>query len=308
MSEQRPEEPPVPDADIPATPALPSLKQALARGRQLLGARSGDDASREASFLLTGVLGTTVGEAALQGDRRLSADEWDEYQQRLARRARGEPLQYIEGRAAFRQLLLRVDRSVLIPRPETEQLVEHVLDWCRGKEALVGLDLGTGCGAIALSLAQEGPFESVVAVDISGEALNVARVNASEAGVAGRVDLRLGSLFEALRPGERFHVIVSNPPYVAEGEAVSLPEEVRDWEPAVALFAGPTGMEVISEIVEASPGYLRPGGLLAFEVAPTVADPAVECIRKCAVYGEPRVAHDLAGQRRVVLAELGASR
>ncbi|MGD2217028.1 MAG: peptide chain release factor N(5)-glutamine methyltransferase [Gemmatimonadales bacterium] len=304
MSGRRPEEPSRSETDD----ATPSVNEALERGRRVLGARSGDDAGREALFLLAGLLGTSPGRAALERDRSLSHDEWGEYQSRLRRRANGEPLQYIEGRAAFRNLSLRVDRSVLIPRPETEQLVEHVLQRCRAKERLVGLDLGTGSGAIAISLLLEGPFRTFVAVDISAAALNVARVNASEAGVAGRLDLRQASLFEALRPGERFHVIVSNPPYIADGEAGSLPEEVRDWEPDVALYAGPTGMEVIFEIVQAAPGYLEPGGLLALEVAPTVADAAVQCLRESALYGEPRLTHDLAGQRRLLSAELAGSR
>jgi release factor glutamine methyltransferase len=304
MSGRRPEKPSLSDADD----ATPTVKEALEKGRRILTERSADDASRDALFLLAGLLGTSPGRVALERDRSLSQDEWREYQSRLGRRAAGEPLQYIEGRAAFRELSLRVDRSVLIPRPETEQLVEHVLEWCRGGEGLVGLDLGTGSGAIAISLLLEGPFRAFVAVDISGAALNVARVNASETRLAGRLDLRQGSLFGALRPEERFHVIVSNPPYIADGEAGSLPEEVRDWEPSVALYAGPTGMEVISEIVQAAPEYLEPGGLLALEVAPTVADAAVQCIRESELYDEPRLAHDLAGLRRVLSAELAGSR
>lgn len=301
MSGRRPEKPSPSSADH----ATPTVKEALERGGRTLAAHSGDEASREALFLLAGLLDSSPGRLALERDRSLSQDEWGVYQSWLDRRAAGEPMQYIEGRAAFRELSLRVDRSVLIPRPETEQLVEHVLEWCRGGEGLVGLDLGTGSGAIAISLLLEGPFRAFVAVDISGGALNVARVNASETRVAGRLDLRQGSLFEALRPGERFHVIVSNPPYIADGEAGSLPEEVRDWEPAVALYSGPTGVEVISQIVESAPRFLEPGGLLALEVAPTVADAAVQCIRDSALYREPRLAHDLAGQRRLLLAELG---
>ncbi len=304
MSGRRPEKPSPSKADH----ATPTVREALERGARILAPRSGDEASREALFLLAGLLDSSPGRLALERDRSLSHDQWAEYQSRLDRRAAGEPLQYIEGRAAFRELSLRVDRSVLIPRPETEQLVEHVLEWCRGREGLVGLDLGTGSGAIAISLLLEGPFRAFVAVDISGAALDVARVNASETRVAGRLDLRQGSLFEALRPGERFHVIVSNPPYIADGEAGSLPEEVRDWEPPVALYAGPTGMEVISQIVGSAPRFLEPGGLLALEVAPTVADAAVELVRESAHYGEPRIAHDLAGQRRVLLAQLAGPR
>ncbi len=302
MSERRSQEPSVHNADNSAT-SPPTVRAAVEHGRRLLEPRAGADASREALFLLAGVLDVTPGQLALLTDRLLARAEWREYERRLNRRAGGEPLQYVEGRAAFRRLFLRVDRSVMIPRPETEQLVECVLDWCRGRQGLLGLDLGTGSAAIAISLALEGPFESLVAVDISPEALNVARVNATEAGVAGKVDLRQGSLFEPLRPHERFHVIVCNPPYIADDDAGSLPPEVREWEPAVALYAGPTGMEVLGAIVAGAPVHLQVGGLLALELTPRVADATVQRIQAYAVYGEPRVARDLAGHRRFVMAE-----
>ncbi len=165
------------------------------------------------------------------------------------------------------------------------------------------MDLGTGSGAIAISLALEGPFESVVGVDISEDALNVARQNAVEAGAWDRIELRLGSLYEALQADERFHVIVSNPPYIARGEADSLPTEVREWEPPVALYAGPTGVEVIEEIVAGATRRLREGGLLALEVGPGIADETVAAIRGRTGLGEPTVLRDLAGHRRIVLAE-----
>jgi release factor glutamine methyltransferase len=303
MSGARREQHPVFDSRVPAINKMWTVEEALERGRSALSARAGTDARREAAFLLAGVLGVAPGQLTLQRGRQLAEHERDEYLNRLARRARGEPLQYIEGRAAFRDLFLRVDRSVLIPRPETEQLVEAVLGWCRGKHGLSGLDLGTGSGAIAISLAREGPFERVVGVDISAQALNVARYNAEQAGVGAAVDLRLGSLFAALSAAERFQVVVSNPPYVANGEAESLPEEVRDWEPAVALYAGPSGFEVIRQIVDGAPQYLAPGGLLALEVAPGVADATLERLRAQGAYSEPRLIRDLAGQRRIVLAE-----
>jgi release factor glutamine methyltransferase len=275
----------------------------LERGRAVLFARSPEGARREALFLLTGLLGIKPAAISLQADRLLDDRELAEYESRLARRAAGEPLQYIEGRAAFRDLWLRVDRSVLIPRPETEQLVQCVLDWCRGRDELKAIDLGTGSGAISISLAVEGPFTDVVGVDISPEALKVARVNAGEAAVEDKLDLRLGSLFGAVRAGERFDVIVSNPPYVAERETDTLPEEVREWEPAVALYAGPTGFEVIEQIVNAAPRHLDAGGLLALEVAPSVADAALDLVRSTRGYGQERIVKDLAGQWRILLAE-----
>ncbi|MEE9132440.1 MAG: peptide chain release factor N(5)-glutamine methyltransferase [Gemmatimonadota bacterium] len=304
MNRRRPVQRSVPDDNGSAITTAPLSRQAaLERGRSVLSARSGADAQREALYLMAGVLGTTPGQAALERDRTLGERELMEYEARLARRARGEPLQYIEGRAAFRRLSLHVDRSVLIPRPETEQLVEHVLDWCRGRERLRAVDLGTGSGAIAISLALEGPFQDVVGVDISLDALNVARANAAGAGVAARVDLRQGSLFRALGPRERFHVVVSNPPYIALGEADALPAEVREWEPELALFAGPSGLEMIEQIVEGAPDHLEDGGLLALEVAPDSAAAAIERIRAHGEYGEARLIRDLAGHQRIVLAE-----
>jgi release factor glutamine methyltransferase len=280
-----------------------TIQDALTRGRELLSSRSGPDAKREAEFLLAGLLELAPGELVLQRDRVLSDGLSAEFEARLSRRAAGEPLQYIEGRAAFREITLRVDRSVLIPRPETEQLVEQVLEWARGRQAARAVDLGTGSGAIAISLALEGGFETVVGVDISADALNVARTNAAEVGVSTRVDLRLGSLFGALRPGERFDVVVSNPPYVARGDAESLPEEVREWEPALALYAGATGLEVIEEIIDGAGEWLESGGLLALEVTPDVAESALERARAIGSYAEARVLKDLACHRRILLAE-----
>ncbi|HSG82583.1 MAG TPA: peptide chain release factor N(5)-glutamine methyltransferase [Gemmatimonadota bacterium] len=289
-------------SDSPTADEGLDVAAALEAGRRTLLTRSGDDARREALFLLAGVLQITPGAVALERRRPLTATQRAEYEARLARRAQGEPLQYIEGHAAFRQLNLRVDPSVLIPRPETELLVECVLERCRGRQGLRALDLGTGSGAIALSLACEGNFEFLVGVDISPAALNLARYNATDAGVEGRVDWRAGSLYSALQSGERFDVIVSNPPYIANGEAESLPSEVRDWEPAVALFAGPSGVEVIEEIVSGAPRHLEPGGLLALEVAPGVAEATLKLIRGSGSFEEPELLTDLAGTPRIVLA------
>ena len=291
------------DSDSSDATAPPSVRVVLERGSEILAGRSAADASREALFLLAGVLEVTPGSLALQRDRRLKGPELVEYESRLARRLAGEPLQYVEGRAAFRDLWLRVDRSVLIPRPETEILVEYVLDWCRGREGLRGLDVGTGSGAIAISLAREGSFDRMVAVDISCEALKVAAINAREAGLERRLDLRGGSLFEAIDPDERFHVIVSNPPYIAEAEVATLAAEVREWEPSVALYAGPTGLEVIEQIVAIAPDYLERGGLLALEVAPGVADAALASVRRTGSYVRERLERDLTGSDRIVLAE-----
>lgn len=283
---------------------LEIVSSAIGRGRDVLAPRVSEHAQREASFLLSGLLGLSLGQLWLSSERQLTAEESMGFEARLARRVAGEPLQYIEGRAAFRELTLTVDRSVLIPRPETEQLVERVMGWSSGEAGLTFLDVGTGSGAIAISLLTEGPFSSGVAVDISAAALKVAGQNALAAGVGGRVDLRFGTLFEAIEPQERFHVIVSNPPYIAHAEADSLPPEVRDWEPTEALFAGPTGLEVIERIIRGASRHLHPGGLLALEIAPALAAAAVEAIRAADVFNKARTEEDWTGRARFVLAEL----
>ena len=262
----------------------------------------------DAEHLLAHALGLERLQLYLQYDRPLTRGELDRYRPLLKRRARREPLQYILGRAAFRELDLEVDPRVLIPRPETEVLVQEILDWTGDLEArgLEAVDVGTGSGAIALSLAMEGPFHHVVATDASREALEVAGHNAAEAGVEDRVELRHGSLFEPLGPEERFDVVVSNPPYVAEGEAAELEPEVVDWEPTGALFAGPDGLAVLRALVSGAGRHLKGGGLLALELGAGQAGPMVTAVEEAGGWDDVRVRKDLAGRERVLLARRAA--
>jgi release factor glutamine methyltransferase len=268
-----------------------------------LGEKGFHNPRLNAEMLLAGSLGLKRLDLYLQFDRPLKADELADFKAKLLRRAKHEPLQYIEGSAAFRDLVLRVDPRVLIPRPETEVLVQEVLDWAAGRDGLAALDVGTGSGAIALALATEGPFAQVVAVDVSPDALEVARDNASKAAPDAKVDFRLGSLYDAVA-GERFDVIASNPPYVGQEERAGLDAEVRDWEPAAALFAGAGGLDVIRPLVSGAAGHLNPGGLLAMEIGATQADAVCALVRATGAFAEPRVRKDLAGRDRIVLAEL----
>lgn len=225
----------------------------------------------------------------------------------VARRRRGEPLQYVLGIWSFRRLELVVDRRVLIPRPETESVVEEALGELRGLgvDRPLVVDLGTGSGAIALSLALEAPAALVWGTDRSEDALAVARANLSGMGsrVATRVRLAAGHWFDAL-PGDlegRVDLIVANPPYV--GAAEELPAEVADWEPAGALVAGPTGLEAVEEILAAAPRWLRRPGAVVLEIAPHQADRA-RALARGAGFEEVDVRPDLAGRLRTLVGRL----
>lgn len=215
-------------------------------------------------------------------------------------RARGAPFAYAVGRAAFRYLTLMVDSRVLIPRQETEVLVDLVL---ARSQTGVAIDIGTGSGAIALALASEGRFERILATDVSRGALAVARENAQRLGSALRapVEFRLGSLLAPVL-GERAAVVVANPPYIAYDEAATLPRSVRDWEPPLALLAGQSGMAAIADIIRASAQVLVQGGLLALELDARRASLAAELALTDARYTTVHIARDLAGRERFLLA------
>ncbi|HWE69497.1 MAG TPA: peptide chain release factor N(5)-glutamine methyltransferase [Acidimicrobiales bacterium] len=240
----------------------------------------------------------------------------------VARRVSGEPLQYVLGRWPFRSLELTVDDRVLIPRPETEQVVEVALAELRriGDEPAghrVCVDLGTGSGAIALALATEAarwlPDLEVWATDWSADALAVAAENLAllppgDPGGASRVRLARGRWFAAL-PDDlkgRVDLIVANPPYVSESEYAELDPGVRDWEPREALVAPPGaggigGMADIETIVAGAPGWLRPGGALVVEIAPTQADASIDAARR-AGFAQVTTERDLAGRLRMLVA------
>jgi len=227
----------------------------------------------------------------------------------VARRAAGEPLQYVLGRWGFRSLDLLVDRRVLIPRPETEVVAEVAIDELRrlggGQRPVTAVDLGTGSGALALSLAAEVVTAEVWATDRSEEALAVARANLAGLGRPGsRVRLVAGDWFAALPAELRggLSLVVSNPPYVAEGEA--LPAEVADWEPRGALVAGPTGDEAARAILAEAGAWLARPGALVLELAPTQAAPLAGAASSAGA-DEVRVRPDLTGRERVLVARWG---
>ncbi|MDQ3107612.1 MAG: peptide chain release factor N(5)-glutamine methyltransferase [Actinomycetota bacterium] len=274
--------------------------------RELLAVASEKLAAHEARRLVERASGFDGTELALGLGEPVPARAKPFFDQMLERRIAGEPLQYVLGQWGFRRLDLFVDRRVLIPRPETEMVVQVALGELRDlpKRPQV-LDLGTGSGAIALSIAVEVPTAQVLATDASVDALAVAAVNLTGIGTlaARRVRLEHGPWFEAVPANLRgaFQLIVSNPPYVGDDEL--LPDEVADWEPSEALRAGPTGLEDIAHIVGEAPAWLARPGVLVVELAPHQAGTAIALARD-AGFTSAEVRLDLAGRERTLLARL----
>lgn len=224
----------------------------------------------------------------------------------LRRRAAGEPVQYIAGRWAFRGLELAVDRRVMIPRPETEQVVDAALEALDGlgEPSPVVVDLGTGSGAIALAIASERPGTRVWGSDVSEAALEVAASNLATlpATVGSRVRLVAGSWWEALPKdlAGRVDLVVSNPPYVSSGEICGLDAEVTCFEPRTALEAGPTGLEALALVIQGAREWLRPGGAAVVEIAPHQAQAALSLAGRAGLV-RPDVRRDLAGRERALV-------
>jgi release factor glutamine methyltransferase len=249
-------------------------------------------------------------------ERDLTPDEVQRYDKALARRSNGTPAQYITEHQEFWGLDLIVSPAVLIPRPETEHLVEAVLELSRsvvqkqeqGQKPRTGMsaphkqlqivDVGTGSGAIALALSKELPGAHLQAIDISHEALEIARANASRHDLASRIEFRQGDLLAGFPPAS-LDFVVSNPPYVGESEEDSVQLEVRKFEPRNAVFAGPTGLEVIERLIPQANTTLVPGGWLLFEISGTIADRVRALL---AGWDEVAIRNDLQGIARVALA------
>jgi release factor glutamine methyltransferase len=220
----------------------------------------------------------------------------------LARRQAGEPLQYVLGRWGFRELDLLVDRRALIPRSETEEVAGAAIAEARRIGAKRVADLGTGCGAIALSMAKELPGVEVWASDISADAVEVARANLAGIGRdATRVRLLVGSWFEPFPADVRFDVIAANPPYVQD--TAQLSPVVADWEPAVALYGGPDGTDQPYAVIDAAPRWLNRPGALVMEHAAWMGDQMVERAL-AAGFDEAEFFHDLTGRERWTVARL----
>jgi release factor glutamine methyltransferase len=266
--------------------------EALSVAAERLGAVGCETPRVDAELLLAHVLQTTRSGLAGDRGRELTEAELDAFEPLVARREGREPLAYVLGEWGFRRLTLSVDPRVLVPRPETEVVVERCLARIQGLDAPRVLDVGTGSGAIALAIADEHAGARVTGIDVSEDALAVARENAERSGLG--VLFVAHDLFAGLPPGP-WDLVVSNPPYVRPAELETLQHEVREWEPRVALVAdGATEM-----IAEAAHAVLSPGGALVLEVADGDA-PRVAGLLHDLGYAEVTTTEDLSGRARVV--------
>jgi release factor glutamine methyltransferase len=276
-----------------------SRRALLAEATAALSAAGVSEPRREALRLWSELRGAPPAEVFLDGEAEAEPDAAAALRIAVRRRAAGEPLAHVAGRVGFRNLLLRSDHRALIPRPETEGLVDLLLARVRTGRAA---DIGTGSGCLALSLASEGAFAQVSAVDTSAEALAQAEEN--RAALGARVRLVRGDLCGPLRPGS-LDAVVSNPPYLTDGEYAALDRSVKRWEPAAALVSGPDGLHATNRLLHEARVVLRAGGWLALEVDCTRA---AEVAAQAGALGWMDVAihADLFGRERYLLARRSA--
>lgn len=263
-------------------------------------------ASRDAELLLLHTLQISRVTLLTHPGRELSAEQQSLYRASIRRRLQHEPIQYITGEQEFYGLLLDVTPAVLIPRPETEHLVEAVLARLPKDVPLQIADIGAGSGAIAIALAIHLPQAEITALDLSPEALAVAAANARKHRVANRVHRIQSDLLSAVnQSGQSFDSIVSNPPYIPESDRASLHPQVRDHEPAAALFAGPDGLDLYRRLIPQAHAALKPNGLLALEIGHGQREAIAALLES---WQEVSFVDDLQQIPRVVLARKSATR
>jgi release factor glutamine methyltransferase len=272
----------------------------IGEARRLGHARLHDSPSPalDARLLLEHVTGRNHAYLIAHDDEALPTEAHDAYRRLLDRAATGEPIPYLTGHAPFLGLEFAVSPAVLIPRPETEGLVETAIDWARGRGPIRAVDVGTGSGCIAVSLAHYLSEAAVCAVDISAEALVVAQANAARH-TSGRVAFVQGNLLEPFAPG--FDLILSNPPYVAGGEWTELPIGVKFYEPDLALHGGGDGLDVIRALLPQMAQRLQPGGLALVEIGWRQGEAAAALARVAFPGATVAVRPDFAGRDRVLV-------
>ena len=274
------------------------LRQAIQSAVQRLQDAHVGSPRLNAELLAMFVLGCNRAYLYAHGERALTKDEIARYDDALGERARGVPAQYITGHQEFWGMDLIVSPAVLIPRPETEHVIETVLELARERPPKRVVDVGTGSGCIALAVAKELRHAEVHATDLSAEALEIARANAARHQLETRIHFHQSDLLAGIEEAA-FDYVVSNPPYIGEWEADSVEVQVRRFEPRPALFAGPSGLEVFTRLIPQARRVLRPGGWLVMEMGHSGRDRVCELLKD---WKEIRITNDLQGIARVVAA------
>jgi release factor glutamine methyltransferase len=268
--------------------------------------KKGVDSPRvSAEMLLAHVLGVKRLRLYMDADRPASELERAAFRELVERAAHHEPVDYLVGQAPFFSMMLKVTPAVLIPRPSTETLVEHVIQHARrtpGFNAPLIADVGTGSGAIAIALAKQMPHCRVVATDLSGDALAVARENAAEQGVADRIDFEQGDLLEPLA-GRRVRYLVSNPPYISDDEWVVVKPNVKNYEPEHALRGGVDGLRYVRAIIAGARQVMDEPAQLVMEIAASQRDAALQLTNEAPGLDNPHVLADHEGHPRVLVAD-----
>jgi release factor glutamine methyltransferase len=283
-----------------------SVREALQVGARILAREDVESPRLDAEVLLAAVKGWGKEQLYLNHENRLDKENRRIFQSHLRRRARREPIAYITGHREFWSLDFLVNPDVLVPRPETEGIVESALGLmaAAAHQKFRLLDLGTGSGAIAVSLAKERTDIELWATDRSAAALKVARLNAERNGVSERVHFDRGDLFSPIEEYKGFfHGIVANPPYIRSGDLPNLAPEIR-WEPELALDGGPDGLDLYRPIIDQAPSYLAQGGFVVLEIGMEMGKDVCRLLKKFACYTEGTVRQDHADRDRVVSARI----
>lgn len=277
-----------------------TIRDALGWTVDYLSRKQVEEPRRSAEWLLSAATGLSRVELYANFERPLAPEERARFREGIERRAAGEPLQYVTGEMPFRHLVLRVRPGVFIPRPETEVLVDVALAALPAGKDSVAIDLCSGSGAVAVSLAHENPWVTVYASDLEAVAVETTWDNAARANVGGRVNAFEGDLFAPL-PAElrgRVALVAANPPYIPSADIPTLPAEVLGFEPRLALDGGADGLETARRILAEAPGWLAEGGTLAMELDETRVSAMAEEM-KAAGWRDVAVTRDLAGRDRV---------
>jgi len=282
--------------------ATVTVKKALAGASRRLREAHSASPRLDAEILLAEALGCTREQLYGESERELNAAERERFEGLVARRAKREPVAYITGRRRFRTIELHLNENTLIPRPETETLVEVALDYLAtlGKEQPRVLDIGTGSGAIALAIATEHPSACVVATEVHPAPLEMARQNAVRLGLQDRVTFVVSDIYDDLPGGARFDLIVSNPPYVTPQALRRMAIDVRGYEPWVALLGGERGLDFYERIILGAPVFLEPRGMLAVEIPETKVVEVISLFVEVDRFDGIDVRNDLSGRPRVV--------